>query len=292
MAILLDPARWPAHGRLWAHLVSDTSLAELHDFAARCDVPRRAFDLDHYDVPAERHADLVTAGAQQVSGRELIHRLRGSGLRVAAVDRPRRRDLLRRWAQLVPDAPEVGEELVARWSEPHRTYHGPHHLRAVLEHLAVLSAGGERVPRAVVLAAWFHDAVHDGASPDDELASAQLAEHLLQPLLEQPDVAEVSRLVRLTATHDPSPRDAAGQVLCDADLAVLGGPAAAYRRYTEQVREEYRDVPETDFRRGRAAILRRFLERPAIYRTATGRSTWEHVARANLAAELAALEDR
>ncbi len=33
MAVLLDPARWPAHGTLWSHLVSDTSLAELHRLA-------------------------------------------------------------------------------------------------------------------------------------------------------------------------------------------------------------------------------------------------------------------
>src|SRR5699024_9439500 len=72
VAVLLDTPRWPAHGTLWAHLVSDTSLAELHAFAARCGVPRRSFDLDHYDVPAARHAELVAAGAQHVEGRELV----------------------------------------------------------------------------------------------------------------------------------------------------------------------------------------------------------------------------
>jgi len=33
MAILIDEPMWPAHGRLWAHLVSDTDLEELHAFA-------------------------------------------------------------------------------------------------------------------------------------------------------------------------------------------------------------------------------------------------------------------
>ena len=81
MAVLIDPPHWPAHGRLWAHLVSDTSLAELHEFAARVGLPRRGFDADHYDVPAERHADTVAAGAQPVAGRELLRRLQASGLR-------------------------------------------------------------------------------------------------------------------------------------------------------------------------------------------------------------------
>ncbi|MDT0117959.1 DUF4031 domain-containing protein [Microbacterium sp. PRF11] len=89
MAILIDDPRWPAHGRLWAHLVSDSDLAELHAFAAAAGIPRRAFDLDHYDVPDERHADLVALGAEHVGGKELVRRLLASGLRVPARDRRR-----------------------------------------------------------------------------------------------------------------------------------------------------------------------------------------------------------
>jgi hypothetical protein len=87
MAILLDAARWPAHDTLWAHLVSDASLDELHDFARRTGLPARSFDLDHYDVPAERREELLAAGATPVSARELVERLRASGLRVKGRDR-------------------------------------------------------------------------------------------------------------------------------------------------------------------------------------------------------------
>lgn len=79
--ILLDPPSWPAHGRLWSHLVSDDSLAELHAFAQRVGIPARGFDRDHYDVPAERYDALVAAGARPVGGRELVRRLSASGLR-------------------------------------------------------------------------------------------------------------------------------------------------------------------------------------------------------------------
>jgi len=89
VTVLVDPPLWPRHGRYWSHLVSDASLDELHAFAARAGLPRRAFDLDHYDVPDARHADLVALGAQPVSAGELIRRLRASGLRVPARDRPR-----------------------------------------------------------------------------------------------------------------------------------------------------------------------------------------------------------
>lgn len=87
MTILIDNPLWPAHGRLWAHLVSDSDLAELHAFARANGIPRRAFDLDHYDVPDEAHPRLIAAGATHVEGRELVRRLIASGLRVTARER-------------------------------------------------------------------------------------------------------------------------------------------------------------------------------------------------------------
>lgn len=85
--MLLDPPLWPNHGTLWAHLVSDSSLDELHDFARAAGIPERGFDLDHYDVPAARYDELVAMGAEPVSTRELIRRLRASGLRVTSAQR-------------------------------------------------------------------------------------------------------------------------------------------------------------------------------------------------------------
>ncbi|WP_104128961.1 DUF4031 domain-containing protein [Cryobacterium sp. Y57] len=87
MAILIDQPSWPAHGTVWAHLVSDSNLDELHAFAAAAGIPRRGFDRDHYDVPEARYADLVAAGALPVGFREMIERLRSSGLRVTARER-------------------------------------------------------------------------------------------------------------------------------------------------------------------------------------------------------------
>lgn len=82
MALLIDLPRWPARGRLWSHLVSDTSYDELHDFARRAGVPAGSFEGDHYDVPAERYDAVVQAGARAVQGREVVHALQASGLRL------------------------------------------------------------------------------------------------------------------------------------------------------------------------------------------------------------------
>ena len=98
MSILIDDPVWPAHDTVWAHLVSDASYDELHAFAGRHGIPRRAFDHDHYDVPLSRWDDLVAAGALPVTGLELARRLERSGLRVS---QRRKRGLDRS----VPDPP-------------------------------------------------------------------------------------------------------------------------------------------------------------------------------------------
>ncbi|MGB3731255.1 DUF4031 domain-containing protein [Microbacterium sp.] len=87
MTVLVDDPVWPAHGRLWAHLVSDSDLDELHALAAAAGIPRRAFDRDHYDVPADALPRLLAVGAQHVGGKELTRRLIASGLRVRARER-------------------------------------------------------------------------------------------------------------------------------------------------------------------------------------------------------------
>ena len=82
VAILIDPPRPEAHGRRWSHLVSDTSLDELHAFARAVGIPERGFEGDHYDVPEERYAAVVAAGARPTSARDLLRALQASGLRL------------------------------------------------------------------------------------------------------------------------------------------------------------------------------------------------------------------
>jgi Protein of unknown function (DUF4031) len=83
MTILVDQAVWPWRGRRWAHLVSDDSYDELHAFAGRLGIPRRAFQGDHYDIHAEMRVAAIKMGAEAVDARILVRRLRESGLRLA-----------------------------------------------------------------------------------------------------------------------------------------------------------------------------------------------------------------
>jgi hypothetical protein len=80
--ILVDAARWSWRGRLWAHLVSDDSVDELHEFAHAIGKRRVGFQGDHYDVDTDERERAIAAGAVPVESRYLVRRLRESGLRL------------------------------------------------------------------------------------------------------------------------------------------------------------------------------------------------------------------
>ncbi|HET6624783.1 MAG TPA: hypothetical protein VFG63_00200 [Nocardioidaceae bacterium] len=205
-------------------------------------------------------------------------------------------DIRSHWPEILADQEPLRERLVAAYSEPHRRYHDLRHLEEVLERISLLvDAAGDTFLQhidldAVLLAAWFHDAVYDG-DRDDEDRSASLAERELAAADVDDDlVSEVARLIRLTATHEVVDDDLAGQVLCDADLGILAAEQERYEQYAAAVRQEYQHIGDDDFRTGRTAVLARLLEAPALFTTAYAKRHWEQAARANLELEMSQLE--
>ncbi|WP_225834030.1 hypothetical protein [Streptomyces sp. NK08204] len=185
-----------------------------------------------------------------------------------------------------PDPTPYADNLLTRWQEPQRRYHTLAHLTAVLDHIETLETYAAD-PDAVRLAAWFHDAVYLPDRSENEERSARLAERALPEAgVPAPTTAEVARLVRLTVTHAPADDDTNGQVLCDADLAILASPPSAYAVYTAEVRKEYHFVPNDAFREGRSAVLRQLLGLPKLFHTPYGQEHWEPTARYNLTSEL------
>jgi predicted metal-dependent HD superfamily phosphohydrolase len=185
----------------------------------------------------------------------------------------------------------AGGFLLVRWAEPQRQYHTVTHLTAVLD---VIDRFAELAPHPdrVRLAAWMHDAVYDPRALGDanERDSAEFAETILQTLgVPGGTAAEVARLVGLTAGHATDADDPDGELLCDADLAVLAGDEDDYAAYAAAIRREYAHVRDEDFRAGRARVLVSLLELPSIYRLEPLRAQWETRARANLERELTEL---
>jgi len=192
------------------------------------------------------------------------------------------------------------DALLARHREPHRRYHTATHLMWVLRHVDDLAArldqavGTQLDLDTVRAAALFHDAVYDPRSSTNEADSAVLAAQVLADMGWAPQrIERVQHLIEATASHlgtAAAPPDGVDvDILLDADLAILGAEPNDYRAYVAGVRTEYGHLDASTWRAGRSAVLRDFLDRPTIFRTAAMRTDRERRARANLAAELATL---
>ena len=195
-------------------------------------------------------------------------------------------ELRTRWQDVLPDQTELGDDLIARYGEPHRRYHNQDHLLSVLRRIDDFAEDDHDL-FLIRLAAWFHDSVYaiPALQVTNEEASARLAVRCLHRAgLEIEEVNQVTRLVRLTATHQVGPGDAAGELLCDADLAILGSSEEDYRAYVAAVREEYASVDDETFWAARLDVLDG-LARTQLFRTGKGRRTLMRTARANLNAE-------
>jgi predicted metal-dependent HD superfamily phosphohydrolase len=73
-------------------------------------------------------------------------------------------------------------------------------------------------------------------------------------------------------------------------LSIFGRAAARFDAYERAIRREYDHVPEKTFAKGRAAILRGFLNRPTIYLTNHFKRRYEPAARENLRRSVERLE--
>jgi predicted metal-dependent HD superfamily phosphohydrolase len=204
---------------------------------------------------------------------------------------PLRTPLLAEWERVLPNQQPMGVMLIARDRDRHRHYHNDTHLASVLHQIDELADDHDLF--LVRLATWFHDAVYEipPLQVTNEEASARLAfRELSRAGLEQEDLNEVARLVRITATHTPGARDPEGELLCDADLAILAAPAADYLDYTKAIRAEYAAIGEEEFLAGRLEIMTQLLD-TGIFRTGKGRALTDR-ARANVEAECHQLEER
>lgn len=191
----------------------------------------------------------------------------------------------------------VFQDLVRRYQEPQRHYHNLRHIAQALTVARFLAdlvrpgptASGDAV--TLLLAILYHDAVYDPRRSDNEARSADLATQQLKQLaIPQNVIQTVDRCIRLTASHQPERQDTTGQILCDADLAILSAKPGRYAGYCQAIRREYAWVPESRFVGERAKVLRGFLARAWIYHTETMRRLRETRARANLERELMDME--
>lgn len=197
----------------------------------------------------------------------------------------------RAWTLLGTRRPDqrVFSELLARHREPERAYHNLQHLEECFARFEEVSALADR-PGEILVALWFHDAVYNSHASDNEERSARWAAEVIRAAGGSGEVgARVSEMILATRHETAGPSGDAG-LLVDIDLAILAAPESRFDQYEEQVRQEYRWVPEPIYRSTRARVLRQFLTRPSIYCTPAFQERFDAAARANLERSLRRLK--
>jgi predicted metal-dependent HD superfamily phosphohydrolase len=178
------------------------------------------------------------------------------------------------------------EHLVARYSEIHRCYHTLAHVDACLVWLDWCRGLAER-PEEVALALWFHDAIYDPLSSDNERRSSEFARAELEALaVPGAAIERIVAHVLATAQHSGS---GDGALVVDLDLTILAARPFDFERFERQIRVEYAHVPDPLFKAGRRQVLEDFVRRRYIYHLPQLRDALESRARTNLERRIAEL---
>lgn len=180
-----------------------------------------------------------------------------------------------------PESRDVFDALVSAYSKRNRHYHTLEHLDACLKNLDCCSDQADHPPE-VELALWFHDAIYQPLSSENESKSADWAVSLMQGNAASSDQIYRVRKLIMATRHESEPDTKDESIMLDIDLAILGADAKTYDAFENGVRREYRLVPAVVFRKKRVELLRGFLERPRIYQNEPFYSRLEARARENL----------
>lgn len=184
---------------------------------------------------------------------------------------------------------QLFDQLQIAHREAGRFYHNEQHISECLVHFQKLQTLAEQ-PAEIEIAFWFHDAIYDTKSNDNEERSADWAKQALTSLGVSPACIErVVALIIATKTHQTYDTDSA--IMVDIDLGILGASEEAFERYDAAIRSEYFWVPWAQYVHGRRRVLQAFLGREFIYQTAFFREHYEQQARQNLVRKLALLSN-
>eukprot|EP00002_Diphylleia_rotans_P016758 TRINITY_DN3255_c0_g1_i4.p1 TRINITY_DN3255_c0_g1~~TRINITY_DN3255_c0_g1_i4.p1 ORF type:complete len:218 (-),score=39.18 TRINITY_DN3255_c0_g1_i4:274-927(-) len=174
-------------------------------------------------------------------------------------------------AEAFPQATLWYERIISAYSQPWRHYHTTTHLeslfRVILPFESLLSSKPE-----VYTAIFFHDVVYDPKSKTNEEDSASLfnsfAHEIGMNSRSPKSVERINQFILATKSHNmlgcENDRD-----LCfflDADVSILGSSTNEYQEYAQNIRKEYIIYEDDAYRKGRLAVLHRFLESP-LFRT-------------------------
>lgn len=179
-------------------------------------------------------------------------------------------------------------DLCKAYSSAGRYYHTLEHIEQVLATINNLRSLSQNYA-AIEFAVWFHDAIYNPKTNDNEEKSAEYAVNILEALhIPSSTIEAVYSLIIKTKYHQ-NIDSIDSKIFLDADLSILGASASKYRVYAQLIRKEYLWLSDKKYRTGRKQVLQSFLERETIYFTEKMFLALEQQARQNIKEEIGLL---
>jgi predicted metal-dependent HD superfamily phosphohydrolase len=148
------------------------------------------------------------------------------------------------------------KELPLRWNEKHRYYHNTFHLVQIIHDIETnmwFRELGALEKRALLLAAFFHDAVYDPKKDNNEEQSCRLFK--LSYKGNDPKMVDtVCRLIMVTK-YRKRPTEKLEKIIWDADNAGFKKGFDHLMRTEKLIQKEYSYLPKEKFREGKIKFL-------------------------------------
>lgn len=185
------------------------------------------------------------------------------------------------------------EYLTTMYSKPNRAYHNLNHIIDCLQKLNRLNDSQpiEYKPE-IELAFWFHDVIYDPYLKDNELKSAESAKLFLEKQKTNNSTLYFIYDLIMATIHKIPPKNESEAIMMDIDISILGSSPTIYKTYCDNIRKEYKMVPNFLYKRNRIKILEMFLNRKELYYTTNFKNQYETQARINIKNEIATLKGR
>lgn len=180
--------------------------------------------------------------------------------------------------------------LLKSYTHKNRHYHNLVHIESMI--LAANQYKNElKDIDSFKFAIWFHDAIYDFSSSQNEARSAKLAINTLQEFekINQNKIQKIEQYIIDTKEHKPSSQENDLLFFLDIDMQILGKNLEIYKEYSLNIRKEYQLVPKFLYKKGRKKVLKHFLERERIYFTDIFYRQFEQEARRNIGWEIESL---
>lgn len=201
------------------------------------------------------------------------------------------KDYLReRISEIIGDVPNknvVVDKLIGTYNAPHRKYHNINHIVKCLDTLDYILPISNPYhledDNLLQLAILYHDYVYNPLATNNELYSVSAMKRDLSFSHINRENREIISNMIMATTHNPEMElTVFDKYVCDVDLHQLGSGLNEFLLNENNIREEYKMIPDEIFYPGRVKILQKFLDRKTIYYSLVYRDKFERNARRNI----------